>query len=432
LTAARPLQEDRRRAPPLLAAATAAGLVLAAAPVAQAHGGTRAFSLGVAPASVPAGAQASITATLKNRSSYDKLSSADIAVPSGLTGVSVADPPGYATATLSGGVIKVRDAKLAPGKSLAIAITATAPCSTGALAWSATAYPLTLDVGASQLTTTVTGACALRFVAGHQPSDARVGQAMTASPYNAAGPAVQVEVIDGAGARVTSSTATISVALGPSAGTGTLGGTTTAAASGGVASFANLSISAAGTYSLTASSTGLTSVTSASFHVDQVAVLCVEDVTCTATLANGQTGFDVTAPANAAPDAGFLTISNGVGPSFDCAGYKELTATPTTIVGPDRTKTVTATMDHHVLSAQHRSVSSLQMCFGAPYQFATRPGSYLTSVDTNGDSVADFYFALLPDCGTAPCVVKRKQNDDCDAIIVVKAPGGPLDPAYRP
>jgi hypothetical protein len=426
----------------LLAAAAAGAFVLVAAPMAQAHGGTRAFSLVVAPGSVPAGAQASITATLKNLSSHDKLGSADITVPGALTGVSVADPPGYATATLSGGVIKVRDAKLAPGGSLAIAITATASCGSGSLAWSATAKsepssyqpgsPLTLDVGASHLTTTVTGACALRFVAGHTPADARVGQAITASPYSPAGPVVQVEVIDGGGSRVTSSTATISVTRGPSAGSGTLSGTTTAAASGGVASFANLSINAPGTYSLTASSAGLTSVTSASFHVDQVAVLCVEDVTCSASIANGQTTFDVAAPANAAPDAGFLALSNAIGPSFDCAGYKELTATPTTIVGPDRAKTVTATIDRHVLSAQHRNASSLQMCFGAPYPFATRYGSTLTSVDTNGDGVADFFYGLLPDCGAAPCVAKRKLNEDCDGIIVVKAPGGPKDPAYRP
>jgi hypothetical protein len=426
----------------LLAAVTAAALVLVAAPAAQAHGGTRAFSLVVAPSSVPAGAQTTLTATLKNLSSYDKLGSADIAVPAALTGVSVADPPGYATATLSGGVIKIRDAKLAPGSSLAIAITATAPCGAGTLAWSATAKSepffflpgsaLTLDLAASHLTTTVTGACALRFVAGHTPGDARVGQAITASPYAPSGPAVQVEVIDGGGSRVTSSTATITVALGPSAGSGALSGTTTATASGGVASFANLSISAPGTYSLTASSSGLASATSSSFHIDQVAVPCIEDVTCTATLANGQTTFDVTAPANAAADAGFLVISNGTSPAIDCANYNELTATATTIVGPDRTKTVTATIDRHVMSAQHRSWSSVQMCFGAPYPFTPRPGASLHSLDTNGDGAADFYYALLPDCGTAPCVAKRKQNEDCDAVIVTKAPGGSQDPAYRP
>jgi hypothetical protein len=257
----------------LLAAVATAALVLVSAPMAQAHGGTRAFSLVVAPSSVPAGAQTTLTATLKNRSSHDKLGSADITVPSGLTGVSVADPPGYASATLSGGVIKVRDAKLAPGSSLAITITATAPCGSGTLAWSATAKtepffflpgPISVPMAASQLTTTVTGACALRFVAGHTPADARVGQTITASPYDPGGPVLQVEVIDGGGSRVTSSTATISITLGPSVGSGTLSGTTTAAASAGVVSFGNLSINAPGTYSLKASSSGLAGTTSGS------------------------------------------------------------------------------------------------------------------------------------------------------------------------
>jgi hypothetical protein len=43
---------------------------------------------------VPAGAQASITATLKNLSSYDKLGSAEIAVPAALTAVIVVKAPG--------------------------------------------------------------------------------------------------------------------------------------------------------------------------------------------------------------------------------------------------------------------------------------------------------------------------------------------------
>jgi hypothetical protein len=195
-----------------------AAVVLVAAPVANAHGGRRAFSLVLAPPSVAAGAQA----TLKNRSTYEKLGSADITVPAELTGVSVTDPPGYATATLSGGVIEVRDAKLAPGASLALAITATAPCSGATLMWSATANsPLTLDTASSQLTTTVTGACALRYVSGHAPANARVGQTITASPYDTGGPAVQVEVVDGGGSRVTSSTASITIALGPGTGAGT-------------------------------------------------------------------------------------------------------------------------------------------------------------------------------------------------------------------
>jgi hypothetical protein len=416
-----------------LLAVLAAVLTAVAAPAAHANGhAKKSFTLVVAPANVPAGAKATFTATLTNRASHDKLESADITVPSAFTGISVADLPGKASATLYGNVVKVRDFKLDPGKSLAVSITATVPCTSGTHMWAVKANESALDTAGSQLKTTVTGSCALRFVTGHTPANARVGQTITAAQYDPAGPVLQVEVVDGAGSRVTTSSAAISIALGPHDGSGSLTGTTTATATSGVASFANLSISGPGTYTLAASSSGLTGVTSDSFMVDQVVVPCIEDQGCSASLANGQTNFDVTAAPSSGTDAGFLVLSNNVGPSFDCDNYKELTATPTTITGPDRTKTVTATIKRSVLDAQHRNYTSVQMCFGAPYPFTTRYGSTLKSIDTDGDGSPDFYFGLLPDCGTAPCVFKRKQNDDCDAVIVVKAPGGSKDPAYRP
>jgi len=165
----------------------------------------------------------------------------------------------------------------------------------------------------------------------------------------------------------------------------------------------------------------------------QVTVMCVENVTCRASIANGTTTFDVTAPGNDRADAGLLTLTNGVGFPIDCAGYKELTATPTVIEGPDRAKTVTSTIDKSVMNAQpNNGASFLQMCFGAPYTFATRPGSELTGVDTNGDGKNDFFYGLLPDCGVAPCVSSRNKTKAGDGVIVTQAPGGTQDPAYRP
>ncbi len=65
----------------------------------------------------------------------------------------------------------------------------------------------------------------------------------------------------------TSSTnATNAVTLALTAGTG-LGGTLTATAQNGIASFSNLTVSTAGNYTLLATSTGLTSATSAAFTV---------------------------------------------------------------------------------------------------------------------------------------------------------------------
>jgi hypothetical protein len=426
----------------LTIAAATLGLGVLAAPAGAA---SKPFSMVVAPASAPAGQSTSFSVTLTNRTSQQQLGSADITVASAFTAVSVADPPGAATATTNGNVVQLRNAGVEPGGSMVVSVTATVPTTCMATyAWSVVAKQandfngppgndLTLDPATSSLTTSVAGGCALRFVAGRQPAASRVNQTISALDYQPGGPSVQVEVVDGAGQRVTTSTASITVALGPSTGTGTLHGTLTVSASAGVASFGNLSIDAPGTYTLRATSAGLSATTSSTFRVDQVAVACIEDVTCSASIANGSTTFDVTASGNAGTDAGFLILDNGIGVAIDCAGYSELTATPTVIEGPDRAKTVTSTIDKRVMNAQpNNGASFLQMCFGAPYTFATRPGSALTGVDTDGNGINDFFYALLPDCGAPPCVSSRKKTNAGDGVIVTQTPGGTQDPAYRP
>jgi hypothetical protein len=431
-----------RRRLVLTIAAAALGLAILAAPAMAA---TKPFSMVVSPASVAAGQSTTFSVTLTNRTSQQQLGSANITVPSAFTAVSVADPPGAATATMNGNVVQLRDAGVAPGGSIVVSVTATVPSACAATyTWAVVAKQandfsgppgndLTLDSATSSLTTSVAGGCALRFVAGRQPAASRVNQTISAVDYQPGGPSVQVEVVDGAGQRVTTSTASITVALGPSTGSGTLHGTVTVSASAGVASFGNLSIDAPGTYTLRATSAGLSATTSSAFRVDQVAVACIEDVTCSASLVNGTTTFDVTAAGNAGVDAGFLILDNGIGMAIDCAGYTELTATPTVIEGPNRAKTVTSTIDKRVMNAQpNNGASFLQMCFGAPYTFATRPGTTLTGVDTNGDSVNDFFYGLLPDCGTAPCVSSRNKTNAGDGVIVTQAPTGTQDPAYRP
>src|SRR6202012_197008 len=89
-----------------------------------------------------------------------------------------------------------------------------------------------------------------------QPSNASAGATIT--------PAVTVVVQDSNGNTVTTATNPVTLAL--AGGTG-LTGTLTATAQNGVATFSNLSIANAGTYTLSASSTGLTSATSGSFTI---------------------------------------------------------------------------------------------------------------------------------------------------------------------
>jgi hypothetical protein len=81
-------------------------------------------------------------------------------------------------------------------------------------------------------------------------------------------PAVQVAVQDQNGNTVTSSTATIKLALGANPGGGTLSGTTEVNAVNGVATFGSLSLNKTGSgYTLVATSTGLTGATSGAFNI---------------------------------------------------------------------------------------------------------------------------------------------------------------------
>jgi hypothetical protein len=91
--------------------------------------------------------------------------------------------------------------------------------------------------------------------------------ANTVAGSNLTGPPT-VAVQDNFGNTVTSSTASISVAIGTNPGGGILSGTTMKSTTGGVASFDDLTINKTGAgYTLTASSTGLTSATSSAFNI---------------------------------------------------------------------------------------------------------------------------------------------------------------------
>ncbi|MEO8584735.1 MAG: Ig-like domain-containing protein [Acidobacteriota bacterium] len=106
--------------------------------------------------------------------------------------------------------------------------------------------------------TVLTGAAA-KLAFGTAPSNTIAGSPIT--------PAVTVRIVD-AGGNLMASAASVTVAIGTNAGGGTLSGTLTVAAVGGVATFSGLSIDKAGTgYTLTAASSGLTGATSSSFDV---------------------------------------------------------------------------------------------------------------------------------------------------------------------
>jgi hypothetical protein len=89
-----------------------------------------------------------------------------------------------------------------------------------------------------------------------------------ASAGSAISPAVQVELRDSLGNRVPTATNDVTVAIGANPGGGSLSGTRTVGASGGVATFTDLSIDRAGAgYTLTATASGLAGAASGAFPV---------------------------------------------------------------------------------------------------------------------------------------------------------------------
>jgi hypothetical protein len=115
--------------------------------------------------------------------------------------------------------------------------------------------------GATSSAFTITAApiaTALAFAV--QPSHTVAGAAIT--------PAVQAEIRDQFGARLTTASNSITLAIGTNPSGGTLSGTATVAAVNGVATFSGLSIDQVGSgYTLTATSSGLTGATSAAFNI---------------------------------------------------------------------------------------------------------------------------------------------------------------------
>jgi YD repeat-containing protein len=155
---------------------------------------------------------------------------------------------GTLTGTISAGTSQVTISGVTYTKAES-GVILTATSTSGDALTSGDSSPFTVDPG---LATT------LAFTT--QPANTNAGSAIAGPPT--------ATVQDNFANTVTSSTASITVAIGTNPSGGVLGGTTTNNASGGVASFSDLSIDQAGTgYTLTASSTGLTGATTNAFNI---------------------------------------------------------------------------------------------------------------------------------------------------------------------
>ena len=198
---------------------------------------------GIQPSNVTAGVADSPSITVEVEDPFGNIVTSD----SSSVTLTVASGPGTLTGTLtvvaSSGVATFSNVKFDTAGSY------TLTASDGAVS------------GATSSSFTVSPAATSKLVYGQQPSNATAGVADS--------PSITVDVEDPFGNIVTtdSSNVTLSVASGP----GSTSGTLTVAASGGVATFSNVKLNTAGSYTLTASDGSLTPVTSSSFTVSPAA-----------------------------------------------------------------------------------------------------------------------------------------------------------------
>src|SRR4029079_16501549 len=114
----------------------------------------------------------------------------------------------------------------------------------------------------------------------------------------------------------------------------------------------------------------------------------------------GPSTLTLTAAGNPQTDAGILRLSFDVGLQLDCAGYTELTAdTAVFEMTGGRAKVASLEIDKSQMQATpSNGAAHLQLCYGAPQQSKTRPGTAVQdgTFDWDGDGVAEpVYKGLL-------------------------------------
>lgn len=274
------------------------------------------------------------------------------------------------------------------------------------------------------------GSCSLAFTSDGQPAGT-VGGAVITAGFDSHGGPVKVEVLDGSGRLVTGSTAAVTVAIGSNPGSGSLAGTATVYARGGVASFSNLSIDKPGIgYTLTASSPGITPAASDDFTIWGSLQRC-STTPCSASLSSATTAGTVTT-FSAAP-AELLGAGIG-GVSYSCAGSYKPVSDPfsfntlnTSGVAQPRARFAGSLeiSKSTVKSSGHPGASSWQICYASTSPFTALYGTSGTAV-IGGVS---YHTGLLPNCSKtqgAPCVQARHKAKAGDVVVAFLASGDPI------
>lgn len=420
----------------MLAASAAGSTSLASCPSSG-----KCFAVTVSPSSPTAGASTSFAFAVTNEATPQTLGSVQITVPAGFV---ITGAPGSASFTSSSALFV--NLSLAPSATTTLTVSAVATCSSGTYQWGIEAKQsndfsglpgndFQLDpASAPNLSGSVTTSCSLAFTADGEPGNTAAG-AVIKSAFDSQGGPVKVQVLDGSGQLATGSTAAVTMAIGANPGSGSLSGTLTVNASGGIASFSNLSIDRPGMgYTLTATSPGIPvtiSATSTSFNILGSIQSC-STTSCSASSSTTTTTATVTT-TSAIPAGDVLGFSLG-GVSFTCnANYQRVSDAVSFDVFnasgvplPSAQFTVTLEVSKSAVLASGRTgASQWQICYASTQSFTALPGTQGTAV-IGGVS---FNTGLLPDCSSTqvtPCVQARHKDNAGNEIVTFLAAGDPV------
>ena len=427
----------------VLAASVLAAATLATPAAGSISSGTctssgKCFAVTVSPARPAAGATSSFAFTITNEAATQQLGSVQISAPAGFV---ITGAPGSARRTSNSALFL--NLSLAPSAATTLTLTAALACSGGSYQWGIEAKQsndfngsgndFQLDpASAGNLSGSVTGSCSLAFASGGEPADTAVNAVITSAVGSKGGP-VKVEVLDGSGQLVTGSTAAVTVAIGSNPGAGSLSGTLTVNASGGIASFSDLSIDQQGVgYTLIATSPGFTQAPpSSSFDISgSVQSSC--STPCTVSSSTATTTATVTV-TSAIPPGDFLTAGVG-GVDYACAGTYTRVSDPVTfnVVSPSGVAlssarfTVTLDIDKSAVLASGRTgASQWQICYASTQPFPAQSGTSGTAVIGG----VTHNTGLLLSCSNtqgAPCVQARHKDMAGDVIVTFLASGDPI------
>jgi hypothetical protein len=374
---------------------------------------------------------------ITNEAATQQLGSVQISAPAGFV---IIGAQGSARRTPSS--VRFLNLSLAPSATTTLTLTAVLACNGGSYRWGIEAKQsndfngsgndFLLDpASAGNLSGSVTGSCSLAFARDGEPADTAVNAVITSAAGSAGGP-VKVDVVDGSGHLVTSSSAAVTVAIGSNPGSGSLSGTLTVNASGGVASFSDLSIDQVGDgYTLTATSPGFTPATpSDPFRILGSLQPCSTNP-CSVSSSTGTTSATVTA-TSAIPAGDFLGVAIG-GADFICAGtYQRVSDpvgfdvfSPSNVPLPSARFTVSLQINKTAVLASGRTgAAQWQICYASTQPFTSLPGTSGTAV-IGGVS---YQTGLLPDCSKAqgsPCVQARNKTMAGDVVVTFLASGDP-------